>query len=82
MILLLKFFQKIIALAMAGSILALYYYFPEKMENINENQRMLRPSLIIWIALILRIEFIIEKKERTIIIEQKEPLKVSIEKEN
>lgn len=79
MILLLKFFQKIIALAMAGSILTLYYYFPEKMENINENQRMLRPSLIIWIASIIRIEVIIEKRERTIIIKQEEPLRVSIE---
>ena len=82
MIILLKFLQRIVALAMWLSILALYYYFPSKMENLNENQRMLRPSLIIWISLIIRIEFIIEKKERTIIIKQQEPLKVSIEKEN
>ena len=82
MIVLLKLLQRIVALAMWLSILALYYYFPEKMENLNENQRILRPSLIIWISLIIRIEFIIEKKERTIIIKQQEPLKVSIEKEN
>lgn len=82
MIVLLKLLQRIVALAMWLSIIALYYYFPEKMENLNENQRMLRPSLIIWISLIIRIEFIIEKKERTIIIKQQEPLKVSIEKEN
>ena len=82
MIVLLKLLQRIVALAMWLSILALYYYFPSKMENLNENQRMLRPSLIIWISLIIRIEFIIEKKERTKIIKQQEPLKVSIEKEN
>lgn len=72
MIVLLKLLQRIVALAMWLSLLSLYYYFPEKMENLNENQRILRPSLIIWISLIIRIQFIIERKERTIIIKEKE----------